>query len=114
MACTCPGGWCSKIKKQINASAGGSDASASDFTIAPSAAHLKPLKDGRLHTGFPNKAWRHARGELPPPKTGNAICSHQLRRALSSRASPAALPRLTLAWASMSPGAIWSPRRTLW
>lgn len=82
-----PGGWCSKIRKQIHASAGGPDASDSAFKIAPSEAHLKPLKEGLLHAGLPSKAWRHASGELPPPKTGNAICSHQLRRALSSWAS---------------------------
>lgn len=47
-----PGGWCSKIKKQIKASAGGLDASDSACKIAPSEAHLTPLKDGLPEQGL--------------------------------------------------------------
>lgn len=93
-----PGDWCSKIKIQINTSAGGPDASDSDFKIPPSEALLKTFKDGLLHTGLPERALETRHWRIPPPKTGNSICSHQLRRALSSRVS------LLLCYASHWPG----------
>lgn len=68
-----PGGWCSQIKIQVNTPAGGPGCISSAF-----------LKDGPPsergqsenlkrwppeYQGFLSKAWNHALGELPPPKT---------------------------------------------
>lgn len=50
-----PGGWCSKIKKQMNASAGGPDASGSDFKIAPLSSSSETLKGWPPAHGLPEQ-----------------------------------------------------------